>query len=122
MYHTENEIWRDVVELSEKFYRVSNSGLVASKNRDGKDGRKRLRGRILAITRNKKTGQTQVCMCVDGVKDKKEVSRIVAEAFIGEIPDGMEVCHIDCDNGNNRLDNLQVLTSNKTHKNPEPLL
>jgi hypothetical protein len=109
MDHIGNEIWRDVVGL-EKFYRVSNTGLVASKNRDGKDGRKRLTGRILAITRSKKTGQTQVCMSVDGVRYKKEVSRIVAEAFIGEIPDGMEACHIDCDNGNNYLDNLQILT------------
>jgi HNH endonuclease/NUMOD4 motif len=107
-----NEIWRDVVGL-EKFYRVSNTGLVASKNRDGKDGRKRLMGRILSITRNKKTGQTQVCMSVDGVRYKKEVSLIVAEAFIGEIPDGMEVCHIDCDKGNNHLDNLQILTRKK---------
>ncbi len=38
MDHIENEIWRDVVGL-EKFYRVSNTGLVASKDRDGKDGR-----------------------------------------------------------------------------------
>lgn len=112
MEHTENEIWRDVVGL-EKFYRVSNTGLVASKNRDGKDGRKRLTGRILTISRNKKTGQTQVCMSVDGVRYKKEVSRIVVEAFIGEIPDGMEACHIDCDNGNNHLINLQILTQKK---------
>ena len=112
MDHIENEIWRDVVGL-EKFYRVSNTGLVASKDRDGKDGRRRLKGRILAITRHNKTGQTQVCMCVDGVRYKREVSRIAAEAFIGEIPDGMEVCHIDCDNGNNHLNNLRVMTPKK---------
>jgi hypothetical protein len=106
------EIWRDVVGL-EKFYKVSNTGLVASKDRDGKDGRKRLKGRILAIAVNKKTGQTQVGMSVDGVVYKKEVSRIVAEAFIGEIPEGMEACHIDNDKGYNHLSNLQIMTAKK---------
>jgi hypothetical protein len=100
-----NEEWRDVPKL-EKFYSVSNTGMVASKNRDGKDGRKRLKGRILKITVHNKTGQTQVCMSVDGVKYKKEVSRIVASAFLGECPEGLEVCHIDCNSQNNHLSNL----------------
>lgn len=102
------EVWKDVVGL-EKFYRVSNRGEVASKNRDGKDGRRRLRGRVLRITTHNKTGQTQVCMSVDGVRYKKEVSAVVAEAFMGQTPAGMNVCHIDGNKQNNNLSNLEFL-------------
>lgn len=108
----EQEIWRDVVGL-EKFYRVSNTGLVASKDRDGKDGRRRLKGRVLAITLHSKSGQTQVCMCVDGVRTQKEVSNIVAAAFIGECPEGTHACHIDSNKQNNRLDNLAYMPIKK---------
>lgn len=39
------------------------------------------------------------------------VHRAVYEAFIGTIPQGMVIDHIDEDRLNNRVDNLQVLTS-----------
>ena len=38
------------------------------------------------------------------------VHRLVYEAFIGPIPDGMQVNHIDEDKSNNRLDNLNLMT------------
>lgn len=38
------------------------------------------------------------------------VNRLVYITFVGEIPDGLEVNHIDEDKHNNRLDNLNLLS------------
>lgn len=56
----------------------------------------------------------------DGSKIQKveTLHRIVYVAFIGDIPEGMVVDHIDNDPQNNDLKNLQVLTrSENTSKN-----
>lgn len=39
------------------------------------------------------------------------VHRIVAELFIGRIPVGMQVDHIDCDKSNFRADNLRIVSA-----------
>ena len=43
--------------------------------------------------------------------------RFVYECFYGEIPEGMQIHHIDHDKHNNALDNLQMVTDeeNKLH-------
>ena len=38
------------------------------------------------------------------------VHRLVYQSFVGEIPDGMDVDHIDNDSTNNKLDNLKLMT------------
>lgn len=40
----------------------------------------------------------------------KSISRLVAEAFIGEIPEGYVVDHIDTDRTHNYVSNLQIIT------------
>jgi hypothetical protein len=44
--------------------------------------------------------------------------RFVWEAFNGEIPDGMEIDHINTVRNDNRLENLRVVSSKENKKNP----
>jgi HNH endonuclease len=53
------------------------------------------------------------CLTLDGKSKIFPVHRLVAGAFLGPCPDGMETCHNDGDNWNNVLSNLRY----DTHKN-----
>lgn len=48
------------------------------------------------------------------------VHRMVYEAFKGEIPEGMEIDHIDRNKHNNNPDNLRVVTRAENNKNRVP--
>jgi hypothetical protein len=49
----------------------------------------------------------------DGKTHTKKVSRLVAEAFLGPIPEGYFVDHIDCDKSHNYVTNLQLITNSE---------
>lgn len=44
--------------------------------------------------------------------------RAVAKLFIGDIPIGMQIDHIDGDKHNNRVDNLRICTCKENNNNP----
>lgn len=46
----------------------------------------------------------------------KKVSRLVAQAFIGPIPEGYFVDHIDCNKEHNYVTNLQIITNSENVK------
>jgi hypothetical protein len=48
-----------------------------------------------------------VVLCKDGVKKRFQVHRLVATAFHGPCPDGMECCHNDGNRFNNHRENLR---------------
>ena len=74
------------------------------------DGRKRFfKGRILK-TSNDKNGYQLVTLSYNGKRITKKVHRLVWEAFNGEIPEGMQVNHINEDKTDNRLENLNLMT------------
>lgn len=97
------EIWKDVVGY-EGLYLVSNLGNVKSLNynRTGKEG-------ILKPILDK-----DGYYCVNLSKNAKskhiKVHRLVVEAFIGEIPTGLVVNHINEIKTDNRLENLEICT------------
>ena len=94
------EIWKSVVNY-EGLYEVSNYGKVKSLSRPGcrKD-------RILKPTRNR-GGYLYVFLAKDGKNKFFTNHRLTLIAFKGPCPEGMEARHLDGNQLNNYIDNLE---------------
>lgn len=96
------EVWKDIKGY-EGLYQISNFGRVKSfkKNKNGK----------IKSTINDKGSYLSVGLCGGERKQyNPRIHRLVAEHFIGDIPKGYEVHHIDGNKQNNRVDNLKIVT------------
>lgn len=112
-----NEIWKPVVKYEGK-YEVSNFGRVKSLNymRTGKES-------ILQQGTDGK-GHLSVKLCKNGIVKNVFIHTIMYEAFIGIIPEGFMIHHIDEKPYNNTLDNFECISKaehNKIHKS-KPVL
>lgn len=112
----ENEEWRPVAGYEGRYF-VSNYGRVKSHLRHGYNqtpckGYEHLLKLIVL-----KIGYPSVVLWTHGKPSTKYVHRLVATAFIGEIPQGMVVNHIDGDKTNNHVTNLEIITQsgNREH-------
>jgi hypothetical protein len=92
--HDATERWLPIVGY-EGFYEVSDLGRVRSLPRVTRDGR-RIAGRILALGRHKH-GYPVANLWMDNRYRTRTVHALIAEAFLGPVPDGMEVRHVDGD-------------------------
>lgn len=113
------EEWRDVINF-ENLYAVSNTGRVARLSRItvGKDGKSYpFIGRLLSSS-NDRAGYMVVGLHKDGKTTYKKVHTIVVESFLGEIPNGKEIDHIDSNKSNNSLSNLRVCSHKENMNNP----
>lgn len=100
----ESEILKDVVGY-EGLYKVSNKGNVYSVARKDTIGRK-CGGRTLR-PRKHKHGYFHLALHKDGIKKNKLIHRLVAEAFIPNPNNFLEVNHIDENKKNNEVTNLE---------------
>lgn len=107
-----DEIWKDI-DGYEGYYQVSNYGNVRSLTRivTKCDGSSLLvKGRIMSLGH----GKNNLYLCVSLSKNCSHkhviVHRIVAAAFIGDIPDSFEINHIDGNVQNNHVSNLEIVT------------
>jgi hypothetical protein len=81
----------------------------------------RRRGRVLKLSVNPHGGHLQVNLA----NKTYRVPGLVMRAFVGECPPGLEVCHGDGDETNNRLDNMRYDTrlsnhaDRKKHRGPQ---
>jgi hypothetical protein len=108
------ERWRDIPGW-EELYQASNQGRIRSLDRvlpDPRGGTRRLKGRILSLILNRKSGHLKVHLSRDNVKPSVWVHRLVAFTWLGLCPDGKEVCHGPNGASDNSVDNL----SYGTHK------
>ena len=107
----EKEIWRDIPDY-ENLYKVSNLGRIKSLTRlvRVKNGMRTIKGQILKDKINKLTGYHQIQLSRNGKKSYFFVHRLVYMAFNGEIPEGIQVNHIDENKNNNSLSNLNLMT------------
>lgn len=104
-----NEQWRDVLGY-EGIYHVSDHGRVRRvlQSRGTRPG-------LLKPTANPRSGYLTVMLWRENKGRRIAVHRLVAQAFLGPAPDGMEVCHRDDDNGNNHVSNLRWDTHSENH-------
>lgn len=105
------EQWRPVVGY-EGLYEVSSHGRVRSLDRivPYKDGRKRFaQGQHLRQSRGGTARRPLVALGF-GTHHKHEVHVLVAAAFLGPRPTGMQICHNDGNPANNTVENLRYDT------------
>lgn len=101
-----NEIWK-AIDGYEGHYEVSNLGRVRSLDRivnnHGKSDRRV--GKIRVLTPND-SGHLLLILYRDGVRDRVQVHRLVALAFLGHGLDGQVVCHRNGQPADNHVENL----------------
>ena len=105
------EIWNDIPDF-ENQYQVSDLGRIKSLDRVViySDGRKYYYKSKIIKPSTINSGYNVARLYVNGVCKSILIHRLVWEAFNGEIPEGMQINHIDEDKTNNRLDNLNLMT------------
>lgn len=97
--------WLPVVGY-EGFYEVSDRGQV----RRVAGGRGTRKGVLRQATHP--NGYKAVCLSMNNVQSRRTVHSLVAQAFLGARPEGLEVCHNNQIHGDNRPGNLRY----DTHK------
>lgn len=97
------EEWKEIKDYPN--YMVSNMGRVKSLNFRGNTGKEHLR----KIQKNK-YGYLMLFLSKEGKQKGFTIHRLVYEAFVGEIPQGMQVNHINEIKTDNRLENLNLMT------------
>lgn len=95
------EVWKNIKGY-ENIYQVSNLGNVRRIYANKKT-------KILRPSLNK-SGYLYVCICEKGKKKLFRVHKLVALAFLGDIPDNLEINHINGIKTDNRKDNLEYVS------------
>jgi hypothetical protein len=111
-----HEVWRPVPGFV-GLYEVSDLGRVRSLDRVvvRSDGRPRRFKGVVMAPHSMRTGYLQVSLGCAGARTCAYVHRLVAAAFIGSCPAGMEVCHNDGNPANNCVENLRYDTAANNH-------
>ena len=105
----ENEIWKDI-DGYEELYQVSNMGRIRSLDRYVRYSNGNVHyidGQLIKPVM--KRGYCAVNLYKDGIK-QHYVHRIVWKTFMGKIPKGMQVNHINENPLDNRLENLNLMS------------
>jgi hypothetical protein len=118
MTETTNEEWRSVAGW-EGMYEVSNFGRVRSLSktfpvvyREKSSTIRTITGRVLRPTPDGSGSYVQITLANAGIRDKRAIHRLVAEAFIGPVK-GKEINHLDFNGHNNHLSNLEIVSSSE---------
>jgi hypothetical protein len=118
----DKEIWKSVGNF-EGLYEISSEGRVRSLDRivdEAKtdryqDGRCFVRKGKLLKPAMRPNGYLFIGLYSDGHRSLISIHKLVMDAFVGPVPDGMERCHNDGNAQNNRLSNLRYDTSIGNH-------
>ena len=101
---------KDIIGYEDK-YAVDEQGNVYSKNyrRSGKTKK--------MTTGPDGTGYPQVNLCKDGKRNHCKVHRLIAQAYLSDYSEELQVDHIDKDKTNNNLSNLRMVTNQQNQFN-----
>lgn len=107
-----NEIWKKHYRF--EFYEGSNLGRVRSVDKYGRNGPSMnniafYKGKIISFSVSN-SGHCTVGFWSDGKGTGYNLSRFIYECFFGKINSCLEVCHIDSNPLNNRIENLRLGT------------
>ena len=100
------EVWKTIPNYPN--YKVSNCGRVKSVDRTDTRGRNR-KGKVLKQSQDG-SGYMQVTLYEDGKGKNIKVHQLVMLTFNGECGKGYQVNHIDENQKNNNLSNLEYVT------------
>ncbi len=109
------ENWKDIPEY-EGLYQVSDLGRVRSLDKVviQKDGiARKMKGKILKSRQEVTQNRHYVDLYNNKKRKRFYVHSLVVLAFIGERPEGYDICHISGDNQDNRLANLRYDTKSQ---------
>lgn len=110
------EIWKPIKDY-EGLYEVSNHGKIKRViGWKGTNGAYRKPSGLIAENNTSKRGYKEVRLCKNGETRDFKIHRLVAQAFIPNPHNLPQVNHIDGNKGNNRVDNLEWVTSQQNIK------
>ena len=104
---TESEVWKDVVGY-EGLYQVSNKGNIYSVERKDTVGRK-CGGRMLQLSYHS-NGYLRVNLSKNVITKQHLIHRLVAQAFVPNQNNYLEINHKDENKANNNVENLEWCT------------
>jgi hypothetical protein len=115
-HHTEGSalaqavVWKPIAGFDG--YDISSDGQVRSWRVPGWSDRRRASPRLIVAGPHHISGRLKVRLRADDGRGMVGlyIHQLVALAFIGAVPQGMEVCHNDGDHLNNRVENLRYDT------------
>lgn len=99
-----NEIWKPVYGF-ESLYHISNLGRVKSVKTTVKGAKNKL-----VKPHIKPPGYLAVGLCKNNIRHGRTIHRLVADAFICPLPEGMVTNHINANKLDNRPENLEYIT------------
>lgn len=112
LHNLDGEVWKDL-EQYEGFYAISNYGRLKRYVRFDAIGRKlqeKIIVRAYSVTKANHLINAKFTFGYNNKVITKAASILVAEAFIGEIPKGHCVVHLDKNTKNDKLENIAIMS------------
>ncbi len=103
-----------------EFRKIPSLQFLYEVNEDGRifrNVKSKKQSKIIVDYHHSVSGYCFTFVCIKGKVQRIPISRVVAECWIGEKPEGYEIDHIDRNSQNNHYTNLRYVTKSEQMKN-----